>query len=300
MDINGEYRIDAPREHVWLALNDPEVLRRCIPGCETLEQTSDTGFALKAKVKIGPVSARFAGKVTLTDLDPPNGYTLSGEGQGGAAGFGKGIARVALTPESDSITILTYTAEAQVGGKLAQLGSRLIRGTARKMADDFFDKFHEILGVPVKSLNQPETADEAATELLVETAEEVEAAPEVPSSGVPGLASVPLVTRPDSVAQVDEETAPVLNELAEPHHRLDDETAEPAPASEPAAEPVAPEPVATEPVAVTESPAPTAVDAAPREPAPTPQASPDAPFGLRPAVWVPLLLLVLLVLVMLV
>lgn len=178
MDINGEYRIDAPREHVWLALNDPEVLRQCIPGCEALEQTSDTGFALKAKVKIGPVSARFAGKVTLTDLDPPNGYSLSGEGQGGAAGFGKGIARVALTPESDSITILTYTAEAQVGGKLAQLGSRLIRGTARKMADDFFNKFHEILGVPVKSLTQPETADEAATELLVETAEEVEAAPE--------------------------------------------------------------------------------------------------------------------------
>lgn len=146
MDMSGEYHIAAPRETVWKALNDPEILRQCIPGCEEIEKVSDTEFTAKAKVKVGPVNARFTGRVLLSDLDPPNGYTITGEGQGGAAGFGKGGARVALTEQGPGFTLLTYTAEAQVGGKLAQIGSRLVQGTARKMADDFFAKFSAVVG----------------------------------------------------------------------------------------------------------------------------------------------------------
>ena len=145
MDMAGEYRIEAPREDVWRALNDPDILRQCIPGCEEIEQISDTEFTAKARVKVGPVNARFTGRVTLSDLDPPNGYTITGEGQGGAAGFGKGGARVALADEGTGVTLLRYSAEAQVGGKLAQIGSRLIQGTAKKMADEFFAKFSDIV-----------------------------------------------------------------------------------------------------------------------------------------------------------
>jgi uncharacterized protein len=148
MDMTGEYRIAAPREKVWAALNDPDVLRACIAGCESLDKTSDTEFTAKVKAKVGPVSASFAGKVNLSDIDPPKGYRISGEGTGGAAGFAKGGATVALAEEGPDVTVLTYTAEAQVGGKLAQIGSRLIQGTARKMADDFFSKFAEAVGGP--------------------------------------------------------------------------------------------------------------------------------------------------------
>ncbi len=145
MEMTGEYRIPAPREKVWQALNDPAVLQACIPGCESLEKTSDTDMTAAVRMRIGPVSARFSGKVTLSDIDPPNGYTISGEGQGGAAGFAKGGAKVALRDEGGE-TVLTYTADAQVGGKLAQIGSRLIDGTARKLADEFFAKFAALLG----------------------------------------------------------------------------------------------------------------------------------------------------------
>jgi carbon monoxide dehydrogenase subunit G len=119
------------------ALNDPEVLKLCIPGCEELDKTSDTGFAAKVRAKVGPVSARFAGAVTLSELNPPESYTISGEGKGGAAGFAKGGAKVHLA-EDGGATTLSYEVDAQVGGKLAQIGSRLISGTAKKMADDFF------------------------------------------------------------------------------------------------------------------------------------------------------------------
>ena len=140
MDMTGEFRIPAPREAVWKALNDPEILKRSIAGCEALEKTSDTEFTAKVTAKVGPVKARFAGKVTLSDLDPPNGYTISGEGQGGAAGFAKGGAKVHLEPDGDG-TLLRYTVNAAIGGKLAQIGARLIDGAAHKMAEEFFSSF---------------------------------------------------------------------------------------------------------------------------------------------------------------
>lgn len=146
MDLTGEYRIAAPRDAVWRALNDPDVLRRSIPGCETIEKLSDTEFTAKVAVKIGPVSARFGGKVTLSELDPPNGYRISGEGQGGAAGFAKGGATVKLAPdETGQGTVLSYAVQASVGGKIAQIGSRLIDGTSRKLADEFFGRFAAIV-----------------------------------------------------------------------------------------------------------------------------------------------------------
>jgi uncharacterized protein len=145
MDMSGEVRIAAPREAVWRALNDPEILRQCIPGCEEIEKLSDTEMTAKVTAKVGPVKARFGGKVTLSDLDPPNGYKISGEGQGGGAGFAKGGAVVRLTPDGSSGTVLHYEVNAAVGGKLAQIGSRLIDGTARKMADDFFATFGNLV-----------------------------------------------------------------------------------------------------------------------------------------------------------
>src|SRR3546814_5642729 len=135
MQMTGQYRIEAPRQAVWEALNDGEVLRQCIPGVEEIEKTSDTSFTAKVRAKVGPVSARFAGAVTLSDLDPPNGYTISGEGKGGAAGFAKGGARVRLADEG-AATLLSYDVDAQVGGKLAQIGARLIDGTAKTNAHE--------------------------------------------------------------------------------------------------------------------------------------------------------------------
>jgi hypothetical protein len=140
MNMSGEYQIAAPRETVWAKLNDPEVLKACIPGCEQLDKVSDTEFQAVAVNKIGPVKAKFKGKVRFSDIDPPNGYKISGEGDGGVAGFAKGGATVALVPK-DGGTLLTYSVEAHIGGKLAQLGQRLVNGVAKKMADDFFEKF---------------------------------------------------------------------------------------------------------------------------------------------------------------
>jgi uncharacterized protein len=140
MTMSGEVQLNAPREAVYKKLNDPEVLKACIPGCEQLDKVSDTEFQAVSTMKVGPVKARWKGKVTLSDLDPPNGYKISGEGEGGVAGFAKGGAAVALS-DKDGGTLLSYNVEAQIGGKLAQLGQRLIAGAAKKMADDFFDKF---------------------------------------------------------------------------------------------------------------------------------------------------------------
>jgi carbon monoxide dehydrogenase subunit G len=147
MEIKGEYRIAAPRDKVFTALNDPAVLQACIPGCESLEKVSDNEMKAKVRLRIGPVSASFAGKVTLSDIDPPNGYKITGEGQGGAAGFAKGGAVVTLTDEG-SATKLNYDVDAQVGGKIAQVGARLIDGTAKKLADEFFGKFAAMVGGP--------------------------------------------------------------------------------------------------------------------------------------------------------
>lgn len=143
--MSGRYRIPAPRQKVWEALNDPEILKQCIPGCESIEQTSETEMAAKVTAKVGPVKAKFSGSVTLSNLNPPESYTLSGQGQGGVAGFAKGGADVRLTEEGDS-TVLRYDAKAEVGGKLAAIGSRLVKGTAEKTAKDFFGNFAKVVG----------------------------------------------------------------------------------------------------------------------------------------------------------
>jgi carbon monoxide dehydrogenase subunit G len=147
MEIKGEYRIAASRDKVFAALNDQEILKACIPGCESLEMLSATEMTAKVRLRIGPVSAAFGGKVTLSDIDPPNGYKISGEGQGGVAGFAKGGAVVRLTDDG-GVTVLAYDVDAQVGGKIAQVGARLITGTAKKLADQFFGKFAEMVGAP--------------------------------------------------------------------------------------------------------------------------------------------------------
>lgn len=140
MVMTGEQQLAAPREKVWAMLNDPAVLKSCIPGCETLDVIGENEFQAVATNKIGPVKARFKGKVRLTDMNPPTSYRISGEGDGGVAGFAKGGATVSLS-DKDGGTLLTYTVEAQIGGKLAQLGQRLVNGAAKKLADDFFTRF---------------------------------------------------------------------------------------------------------------------------------------------------------------
>lgn len=145
VEFSGEYRIPARQQQVWDALNDPAVLQACIVGCKQLEKTSDTEFVATVAAKVGPVSATFKGNVVLSDLDAPNGYTLTGQGQGGAAGFAKMAAQVALT-EDQNETVLKYTAKAEIGGKLASVGSRLVQAVAKKNADDFFAAFARHLG----------------------------------------------------------------------------------------------------------------------------------------------------------
>jgi uncharacterized protein len=140
MTMTGEVTLPAERSKVWAMLNDAAVLKASIPGCQSLEKTSDTSFAAVVKIKIGPVGASFKGKVQLSDIDAPNGYTISGEGEGGIAGFANGGAKVGLA-DAPGGTLLKYDVTANVGGKIAQLGSRLIDGVAKKMADQFFANF---------------------------------------------------------------------------------------------------------------------------------------------------------------
>jgi hypothetical protein len=138
--LTGAVRLPAGRDAVWTKLTDADVLKACIPGCEVLDKLSDTEFQAVAVIKIGPIKARWKGKVRLSDLDPPNGYKISGDGEGGVAGFAKGAAAVSLADE-EAGTLLSYDVEAQVGGKIAQLGQRLIVGASKKLADEFFKKF---------------------------------------------------------------------------------------------------------------------------------------------------------------
>ena len=170
MDMTGERRIAAPRAQVWAALNDTEVLRTAIPGCDTLVREGENVLRATASIKIGPISAKFAGKVNLLDLDPPNGYRIEGEGQGGVAGFAKGGATVTLTDDGAG-TLLSYSVKAQVGGKIAQLGARLIDATAKQMADAFFDRFGALVA--------PVVAAEAGVE--------APARPKLPPIPSPGL-----------------------------------------------------------------------------------------------------------------
>ncbi|MGH6989158.1 MAG: SRPBCC family protein [Stellaceae bacterium] len=167
MDMTGEYRIPAPRQMVWEGLNSPDILKAAIPGCESIEKLSDTELQARVAAKVGPVSAKFSGKVTLSDIDPPNGYRISGEGTGGAAGFAKGGATVTLADDGAGGTVLSYKVDAQVGGKLAQIGSRLIDGVSRKMADDFFHRFSDAVV----------SAEPAPAETLAQPAEPVPSAP---------------------------------------------------------------------------------------------------------------------------
>ncbi|WP_137157677.1 carbon monoxide dehydrogenase subunit G [Rhizobium sp. FKL33] len=143
MDMNGSEIIAAPVDTVWQGLNDPDILRQCIPGCEALEKSSDTEMSATVVLKIGPVKARFEGAVQLSNLNPPYSYTISGEGKGGMVGFAKGGADVTLTAQADGTTLLSYTVKADVGGKIAQLGGRLIDSTAKKLAAQFFTSFGE-------------------------------------------------------------------------------------------------------------------------------------------------------------
>jgi carbon monoxide dehydrogenase subunit G len=145
MDLQGEHDIPLAREAVWSALNDPEVLRACIPGCKELTRTSDTEFSARVVSRIGPVSASFAGSVVLSEIEPTRAYTITGSGQGGVAGFAKGRSRVTLADRADGGTLLTYTANAEVGGKLASLGGRMLEGAARKTANEFFSAFVTML-----------------------------------------------------------------------------------------------------------------------------------------------------------
>lgn len=145
MELKGQQLINAPRETVYAALNDPDVLKQCIPGCESLNKTSDTNMDATVAIKVGPVKAKFSGAVELTNLNPPESYTIVGEGKGGAAGFAKGKADVTLTEQGDQ-TLLDYAVHADVGGKLAQLGGRLLEGTAKKLSGEFFQKFGDVVG----------------------------------------------------------------------------------------------------------------------------------------------------------
>lgn len=147
LEFSGEYRIPAPQQRVWAALNDPAVLQASIAGCRQLDKVSDKEFSAIIVAKVGPVSATFRGSVELSEIDAPNSYTLTGRGQGGAAGFARMTARVMLRPEGDD-TVLQYTASADIGGKLASVGSRLVQSVAKKNADDFFSAFARQLGAP--------------------------------------------------------------------------------------------------------------------------------------------------------
>lgn len=168
MDMKGEYRVPAPRAAVWEALNDIETLKSAIPGCDSINRISENEIEATVTAKIGPVKASFKGLVTLSDIDPPNGYTIRGEGKGGPAGFAKGGAKVKLTDAADGGTTLSYEVDAAVGGKLAQIGARLIDSTAKKLADDFFAKFSELAAA--KAMPGGQSAPDVASAQIFEPA----------------------------------------------------------------------------------------------------------------------------------
>lgn len=183
MEMSKVQIVPASPERVWAALNDPQLLQACITGCEAIERIADNEYTVAVKVKIGPVNARFAGKIHLADLKPPESYTLNFEGQGGMAGFAKGVATVALAPEGET-TRLAYTASAQIGGKLAQIGSRLVDGAAHKMAADFFAALARELEAAPGATHEPNAPDDIADASAPATpqADDVRTSP-APASG---------------------------------------------------------------------------------------------------------------------
>lgn len=232
MEMTGEHRIAAPRSVVWEGLNDPEVLRRSIPGCDTLEKTSPTEMTATVTAKVGPVKASFGGQVTLSNLNPPESYTISGEGKGGAAGFAKGGADVKLVEDGDG-TVLHYAVKANIGGKLAQLGARLIDGTAKKMADDFFTRFAAEMeqragagagaAAPAPTpAAEPAPVAPAAPEIPVPVPGEAVVTPPSPAEA-PGFATAEPIPAPQPVPAAAPTPAPAV-------------TAPPRPAPSPAAE----------------------------------------------------------------
>lgn len=156
MQMTGEQRVSATRQQVWDGLNDPEILRQCIPGCQSLERDGENRFVASAEVKIGPIGARFKGKVELSNLDAPNGYTITGSGSGGIAGSAKGGARVRLADAHEGGTLVSYTVDAEVGGRMAQLGGPIIDATARNLAGKFFAKFGEVVAAGPAAAKSPE------------------------------------------------------------------------------------------------------------------------------------------------
>jgi len=184
MKLAGEQRVSAARQLVWEALNDPEVLRRSIPGCQTLDKEADDRLAAVVEVKIGPIGARFKGAVTLSDLDPPNGYTITGSGNGGIAGSAKGSARVVLSDDAGG-TLISYVVDAEVGGRMAQLGGPIIEATAKQLAGKFFARFGEVVGGDAARDEAPQVAPAAATagQLPAQAASAAVAAP--PASRFP-------------------------------------------------------------------------------------------------------------------
>jgi carbon monoxide dehydrogenase subunit G len=185
MQMNGQQRIAASRQQVWQALNDPDVLKRCIPGCQSLEKEADDRLKATVEIKIGPIGARFNGAVTLSDLDPPNGYTIIGEGQGGTVGFAKGGAKVRLTDADGGGTLLTYDVDAQVGGRLAQLGGPIIDATAKQLAGKFFEQFGELVAGPAKPAEAPRPAAAAASVAPAAATASYAPAPAAPARGLP-------------------------------------------------------------------------------------------------------------------
>jgi carbon monoxide dehydrogenase subunit G len=190
MEFTGRYLVPAPPETVWAALNDPEILKQCVPGCEELEKTDPTHFRATAVLKIGPVRATFKANLALDDLDPPKRCTLKGEGQGGVAGFARGEAQVLLEPEPGG-TALSYSASATIGGKLAQIGQRLIDGAAKQIADDFFTRFSAaVASAPPASEELAVLPESSANTSLEPEAEEKSRAGLAPEVWVVGLIGV--------------------------------------------------------------------------------------------------------------
>ncbi|CAE6967046.1 carbon monoxide dehydrogenase subunit G [Paraburkholderia nemoris] len=176
MELSETHTLPVSQQRAWDALNDTDILRACIPGCESIDPDGENAYAVVLSASVGPVKARFKGRMLLTDIEAPNSYTIVFEGQGGAAGFGKGNTHVTLEPEGDTATKLSYTATAQVGGKLAQIGSRLVDGAARKIAGEFFKRFGAQVGGDADGETAPDVGDAAAGDAAVQNTESNEAA----------------------------------------------------------------------------------------------------------------------------